>query len=93
MSNQLLTTREDAVRLKVSRETVVAWIRRGRIRGGKFGKSWRVLESDLQAFIGETIGDTIATARDDSLEREAELAMAEFHARWGPKGGRGHRHG
>lgn len=47
----LLTPEEVAERLKVSRETVLRWLRNGELKGVKAGKLWRVREEDLQEFI------------------------------------------
>ena len=49
--DQLLTPREAAARLKISRLTLGDWFRSGKIKGVKVGSLWRVRESDLQAFI------------------------------------------
>jgi len=50
---------EDLVRLlKISRVTVQAYLRAGRIRGVKIGKRWHVTDSNLRDFLS---GDTKAS--------------------------------
>jgi excisionase family DNA binding protein len=47
----LLTPEEVAHRLRVSRPTVYAWLKIGRLRGLRAGKGWRVRSEDLEAFL------------------------------------------
>lgn len=47
----LLTPMQVAQRLRISRFTVMDYLRKGRLRGVKLERSWRVREEDLQAFI------------------------------------------
>jgi excisionase family DNA binding protein len=56
--SRLLTPEHVAERLRVSRITVVRWLRQGRIPGRKLGeKIWRVRPEDLQAFIDASAPD------------------------------------
>lgn len=52
---QLLTTTQVAKILAVSRQTVLNYIRSGKLKARKFGNGqqhqWRILESDLDAFV------------------------------------------
>ena len=48
---KLLTPEEVSDRLRVSRWTVMDYLRAGRIKGRKVGRLWRITERDLQAFI------------------------------------------
>ena len=53
-SERLLTVPEVAERLRVSRWTVLNWLRDGKLRGRRLGGTrlgWRVLETDLERFI------------------------------------------
>ena len=43
----VLTVRDAASRLKVSRATVFAWIRQGELRSMKLGRCRRIREEDL----------------------------------------------
>ncbi len=50
-SEKLLTPTDVANRLQVSERTVTQWLRKGRLRGFKLGKEWRISPDDLQAFL------------------------------------------
>ena len=50
---EMLTTIEAAARLKVHRETVLRWIRRGRVRGVKLSRTWRVPASEVDRLLSE----------------------------------------
>jgi len=50
---QMLTVDQAAERVKVSPKTIRQWLRTGKLRGLRAGKFWRVLESDLEAFLVE----------------------------------------
>lgn len=47
MTPEYLTVEETARRLKVDEETVRRWLREGTLRGLKFGRVWRIPESEL----------------------------------------------
>ncbi len=49
--NRLLTPTDVANRLQVNERTVTLWLRKGRLRGFKVGKEWRISPDDLQAFL------------------------------------------
>jgi excisionase family DNA binding protein len=52
----LLTVDDVAVRLGVARGTVLAWLRRGRLRGTQPGGTkvgWRVRERDLERYLDQ----------------------------------------
>jgi len=48
---QLLTVHEVATILRLNPLTVYGYIRSGKIRAAKFGRSYRVAQEDLQDFI------------------------------------------
>ncbi len=48
---KLLTPLDVADRLQVNERTVNIWLRKGRLRGFKIGKEWRISPDDLQAFL------------------------------------------
>src|SRR5215218_599241 len=48
-----LTTKEITTRLKLHPNTVARYIQEGRLKGVKIGKTYRVREADLAAFVGE----------------------------------------
>ena len=49
---QCYTVAEVAQLLKVSRGTVLMAIRTGRLKARKVGRLWRVLEDDINQFLG-----------------------------------------
>jgi len=49
----LLTPKEVAEKLRVSEQTVLRWLRNGKLKGVKAGRLWRIREEDLQEFIKE----------------------------------------
>ena len=52
MAQQVLLTPFDvAKRLQMNERTVTQWLRKGRLRGFKIGKEWRISEKDLEAFM------------------------------------------
>lgn len=52
MSEEVYTVEQFAERLKLHPKTVLRFIREGRVRAVKVGKSWRILRSDLEAMTG-----------------------------------------
>ncbi len=48
---KLLTPTDVANHLQVNERTVTQWLRRGRLRGFKIGKEWRLSVEDLEAFL------------------------------------------
>ena len=51
-AHELCTVHFAAERLKVHRKTVLRFIREGRLRANRIGKSYRILRADLDAFAG-----------------------------------------
>ena len=51
LSRPLLTIHEVAGLLKVKESTVRTWIRDGDLRAVKFGREWRVIQKDLEAYL------------------------------------------
>lgn len=49
----LLTPKEVAEKLRLSEQTVLRWLRNGKLKGVKAGRLWRIREEDLQEFIKE----------------------------------------
>lgn len=47
----LYTPEEAAQKLKVTRRSIYAWLRSGRLRGLRAGDQWRIAEDDLMAFL------------------------------------------
>jgi excisionase family DNA binding protein len=59
---EYLTVPEVAKRLKVHQKTILGWIRNGELKAVRVGKSWRLLEADVLAFIA-------ASTEAERLER------------------------
>lgn len=49
--DQYFTTAEVASMLKLNPFTVLAYIRKGKLRASKIGKSYRIVKGDIDAFI------------------------------------------
>jgi excisionase family DNA binding protein len=49
---EILTVREVAAYLKVSRTTVWRWCNEGTLPAVKIGRGWRVRQRDLERFVG-----------------------------------------
>ncbi|MFL5296155.1 MAG: helix-turn-helix domain-containing protein [Phenylobacterium sp.] len=56
MSEEVYTVEQFAERLKLHPKTVLRFIREGRLRAVKVGKSYRILRSDLEAMTGARPG-------------------------------------
>lgn len=52
MSEEIYTVEQFAERLKLHPKTVLRFIREGRVRAVKVGRSYRILRSDLEAMTG-----------------------------------------
>lgn len=50
---KLYSSREVAEYLKVTPETVWNWIKAGRLKASKVGRSYKIREVDLREFIGQ----------------------------------------
>ncbi|HET6971379.1 MAG TPA: helix-turn-helix domain-containing protein [Phenylobacterium sp.] len=83
MSEEIYTVEQFAERLKLHRKTVLRFIREGRVRAVKVGKSYRILRSDLEAMTGLVRGAVRARARVTSIVdlSDIEPALAQHLAR------------
>jgi excisionase family DNA binding protein len=61
-----------AQRLALHPKTVLRFIRDGRLRATRIGKSWRIVESDLDAFAGVRV-TPLATAEEPRVTAVADL--------------------
>ena len=67
---KLLTPDQVAERLQISRVTVMDFLRKGRLKGYRVGRLWRIKEEDLEAFLeGEPPEEDLADAKalDEAL--------------------------
>jgi excisionase family DNA binding protein len=53
MVEPLITPEDAAERLKVSKNTILDWLRSGQLKGVKAGRLWRLRERDLAEFLKE----------------------------------------
>jgi excisionase family DNA binding protein len=91
MSEEVYTVEQFAERLKLHPKTVLRFIREGRLRAVKVGRSWRILRSEMEAFGGFTPSTNAAGVRvtaivdvpDISPERAQRLATLFTSARMG----------
>jgi excisionase family DNA binding protein len=61
MSEQLYTVEQAAQRLNLHPKTVLRLIHEGRLQGARIGKSYRIIRSHLDAFVGASTGATAAS--------------------------------
>lgn len=84
MSEEVYTVEQFAERLKLHPKTVLRFIRDGRLRAVKVGKSYRILRSDMEAMTGFVSGAApAAAARVTSIVDIAEVSpeLAQHLAR------------
>src|ERR1700712_733531 len=85
MSEEVYTVEQFAERLKLHPKTVLRFIRDGRLRAVKVGKSYRILRSDLEAMTGVAGagGPRAGAARVTSIVDTPEVApeLAQHMAR------------
>lgn len=63
MANRFLTTAEVAEHCRVGARTVTNWITTGQLPAAKLGRSWRVTDADLEAFIAKRFATSADEAR------------------------------
>ncbi len=51
---QILTVEQAALKLQVKPHTVREYLKRGMIPGRKLGRSWRIVETELEWFLSST---------------------------------------
>jgi excisionase family DNA binding protein len=94
VSEEVYTVEQFAERLKLHPKTVLRFIREGRLRAVKVGKSYRILRSELEAMTGIVPGAGRSEARvtaivdvpDVSPEGAERLARLLPSARMGREG-------
>jgi excisionase family DNA binding protein len=76
VSEEVYTVEQFAQRLKLHRKTVLRFIREGRVRAVKVGKSYRILRTDLEAMTGIVAGSQRKVARVTSIFDIPDIAPA-----------------
>lgn len=66
----LLTTSEVAKKMRVSPQSVRAWIRSGRLQANCIGRPWRVTEEALEEAIRETLSERFRSTELDETPHE-----------------------
>jgi len=54
--DEILTVREVAEYLKLSRTTVWRWCNEGKLQAFKVGRSWRIHRSEMEEIVGQNLG-------------------------------------
>ncbi len=72
MDETWYTVEEISEMLKLNVETIRRNLQRGRLRGAKFGKVWRISNSDLQEFID------VAKQEPNSTKGTARAVLKHF---------------
>ena len=67
MSEEVYTVEQFAERLKLHPKTVLRFIKDGRLRAVKVGKSYRILRSDMEAMTGVVLGPVAKAPRVTSI--------------------------
>lgn len=85
MSEEVYTVEQFAERLKLHPKTVLRFIREGRLRATKVGRSYRILRADLEAFGGLAPARPAAQARvttivdiPDVTPQDAQRIASQF---------------
>lgn len=68
--DEILTVREIAEYLKVSRTTVWRWCNEGHLPAFKIGQSWRVHRSQIEKIIGQQLSETTETEIEPKNRKE-----------------------
>lgn len=80
----ILTVSQTAEKLQITEEVVREYLRTGKIPGRKVGKSWRVVETDLENWISAGAAGNVVSARGFLKQTPGNLSserfMAEKHA-------------
>lgn len=56
--DEILTVREVADYLKLSRTTIWRWCKEGKLKAFKVGRGWRIHRSELEDIVGQNLGAT-----------------------------------
>jgi len=80
MSEEVYTVEQFAERLKLHPKTVLRFIREGRVRAVKVGKSYRILRSEMEALTGAAPGAEPTAFRVTSIVDMPQV-NAEFAQR------------
>lgn len=71
--DEILTVREVAEYLKLSRTTVWRWCHAGKLKAFKVGRGWRIHRAEVGKIVGQ---NSMATHRADK-EEESAIALSK----------------
>ena len=54
--DEILTVREVAEYLKLSRTTIWRWCLEGKLKAFKVGRGWRIHQSEMEKIVGQNLG-------------------------------------
>ncbi len=84
---RILTTEQAAEKLQVKPLTMRKYLRNGTIPGRKFGREWRILETDLEGMVSQPVPvqptervSALGFLKQFSGSLSSEAFMAEKHA-------------
>jgi excisionase family DNA binding protein len=79
----LMTVKDVAARVQLSREAILDAIRRGDLRAHKFGNrgGWRIRPADYEAWLGRVSNDPAVMKTAGEID-EANRVMKETQDRW-----------
>ena len=83
MPEEAFTPEKVAQLLSVRPKTIRDWLKRGRIRGFKAGRLWRIREKDLEAFLSQAGTEMDVETR---VWLEADISGALPPYEWGESG-------
>jgi excisionase family DNA binding protein len=83
MAEQLLTPERVAQLLAVRPKTIRDWLKRGRLKGIRAGRLWRIRERDLEAFLA-TVRDGTDAETQSWLEADTSGPLPPYD--WGASG-------
>jgi len=83
MSEHLLTPERVAQLLAVRPKTIRDWLKRGRLKGIRAGRLWRIRERDLESFLAAVRDDTDAETHS-WLEADTSGPLPPYD--WGASG-------
>jgi excisionase family DNA binding protein len=83
MPEEALTPEKVAQLLAVRPKTIRDWLKRGRIKGFKAGRLWRIREKDLETFLSQAGAEIDVEARW-WLESDVSGALPPYE--WGESG-------
>lgn len=84
MGERLLTPEEVAEKLRVSRLTVMSYLRSGVLKGTKVGRLWRISEEDLSSFLARSKSSRVSVVSDAVSGETGKRDSAAYAGRQGP---------